>query len=56
MRRSATYRSTNKGLTFSRLGAGLPLVSVAGIGGARDGSRLHVGTCGCGVWNLVLAN
>lgn len=50
------YRSTNKGLTFSRLGAGLPLVSVADIWVARDGSRLRVGTYGRGVWSLSLAN
>ncbi|WP_257386789.1 WD40/YVTN/BNR-like repeat-containing protein [Tahibacter caeni] len=50
------YRSTNKGLTFTRLGAGLPLVSVSDIWIARDGSRLRVGTYGRGVWNLVLAN
>jgi len=50
------YRSTNKGLTFTRLGAGLPLVSVSDIWIARDGSRLRAGTYGRGVWNLVLAN
>jgi ligand-binding sensor domain-containing protein len=50
------YRSINKGLGFSRLGAGLPLVSVADIWVARDGSRLRVGTYGRGVWNLVLQN
>lgn len=50
------YRSTNQGQTFSRLGAALPLVSIAHIWIARDGSRLRVGTYGRGVWNLELAD
>ncbi|MBL8299774.1 MAG: hypothetical protein JNN30_15665 [Rhodanobacteraceae bacterium] len=50
------YRSTNKGLSFSRLGAGLPLVSIADIWLARDGSKVRVGTYGRGVWSMGLAD
>jgi photosystem II stability/assembly factor-like uncharacterized protein len=50
------YRSINKGLSFSRLGAGLPLVSVADIWIAGNGSQLRAGTYGRGVWSMGLAN
>ena len=46
------YRSTDAGATFSRFGAGLPMVEVSDIYMPPDGSFIRISTYGRGVWEL----
>jgi hypothetical protein len=46
------YRSSDAGLSWSRFGAGLPLVSVRDIYLAPDGTFIRIGTHGRGVWEM----
>ena len=46
------YRSTDDGATFSRFGAGLPMVEVSDIYMPLDGSFIRISTYGRGVWEL----
>ena len=46
------YRSTDAGATFSRFGAGLPMVEVSDIYMPPNGSFIRISTYGRGVWEL----
>jgi|tagenome__1003787_1003787.scaffolds.fasta_scaffold20939793_1 hypothetical protein len=46
------YRSTDAGASFSRFGAGLPMVEVSDIYMPPDGSFIRVSTYGRGVWEI----
>lgn len=46
------YRSTDAGATFSRFGAGLPMVEVSDIYMPPDGSFIRISTYGRGVWEI----
>jgi hypothetical protein len=50
------YRSADGGATWSRLGAGLPLVAVRDLYVAPDGTFLRVATFGRGVWEATLSS
>jgi hypothetical protein len=47
------YRSTDAGATFSRFGAGLPMVEVSDIYMPPDGSFIRISTYGRGVWEIA---
>ena len=47
------YRSTDAGATFSRFGAGLPMVEVSDIYIPPDGSFIRISTYGRGVWEIA---
>ncbi len=46
------YRSTDAGNSWSRFGAGLPMVEVSDIYMPLDGSYIRISTYGRGVWEL----
>jgi len=46
------YRSTDAGNSWSRFGAGLPMVEVSDIYMPPDGSYIRISTYGRGVWEL----
>jgi len=47
------YRSTDTGASWSRFGAGMPLVSVTDFYIAPDSSRIRAATFGRGFWELL---
>ncbi|MBL8299731.1 MAG: hypothetical protein JNN30_15450 [Rhodanobacteraceae bacterium] len=47
------YTSTDSGTTWSRLGAGMPLVNVTDLYVSRDGTLVRAATFGRSVWELA---
>jgi uncharacterized protein (TIGR03382 family) len=48
------YHSADAGATWTRLGAGLPMVRVTDLALASDGSFVRISTWGRGVWELAI--
>jgi hypothetical protein len=46
------YRTTDGGATWTRFGNGLPMVRVADMAFARNGSLLRIATYGRGIWEI----
>ncbi|MEO8037092.1 MAG: PKD domain-containing protein, partial [Acidobacteriota bacterium] len=51
---AGVYRSTNRGLSWTLFGTGLPKVAVYDLRIAEDGTLLRAGTHGRGVWELQI--
>jgi hypothetical protein len=47
------YRSADRGVSWARFGAGLPLVEVSDIYLSTDSSLMRIATYGRGFWELV---